>query len=143
MADAVSKNSSKDNLGQTFILHKGMEEQKPLDFASEDDECCSRPFTYDEVLQSLEKSRGAAVGPDRIRCRLLKHLPGSSGGCLLQIVGAVWEGESFPPLWSQTAVVPVPEHGKNHSDPNGCRLMALTCVCRAMGDDRWALDVVS
>ena len=86
IANTISKNSSKDNVSQKFTLHKRLEEQKPLDFTSENNECYNEPFTYDEILQSLEKSHDTAVGPDQIHYQLIKHLPRPAKECLLQIL---------------------------------------------------------
>jgi hypothetical protein len=50
-------------MSQKFTLHKSVEDQKPLDFTSENNECYNEPFT-DEMLQSLEKSHDTDIGPD-------------------------------------------------------------------------------
>jgi potassium voltage-gated channel Eag-related subfamily H protein 8 len=86
-------------MSQKFTLHKNLEEQKPLDFTSENNECYNEPFTYDEMLQSLEKSHDTAVGPDQIHYQLIKHLPRPARECLLQIFNTIWESGNLPPSW--------------------------------------------
>jgi hypothetical protein len=71
IVNTISENSSTDNMSSNFILNKNTEEQKPLDFTPENNECYNEPFTYDELLKSLEKSHDTAVGPDQIHYQLL------------------------------------------------------------------------
>jgi potassium voltage-gated channel Eag-related subfamily H protein 8 len=93
-------------MSPNFILNKNTEEQNPLDFTPENNECYNEPFTYDELLESLEKSHDIAVGPDQIHYQILKHLPKPSKEYLLYIFNNIWEGGDFPPSWSQATIIP-------------------------------------
>jgi potassium voltage-gated channel Eag-related subfamily H protein 8 len=104
-----------------------------LDFTPENNECYSEPFTYDEMLQSLEKSHNTAVGPERIHYQLIKHLHGPAKECLLL----------FLTLSGKVAIRHLPGHWLQLSlslnkeritrDPNNYRPIALTsCVCKTM-----------
>ena len=104
-----------------------------MDFTPENNECYNEPFSYDELLKSLDKSHDTAVGPDQIHYQIIKHLPKPTKECLLHIFNTIWESGNFPPSWSQATIIPIPKPGKDHSDPNNYRPIALTsCVCKTM-----------
>ena len=54
----------------------------------------------------------------------------------------------FPLSWSQAIVIPIPKPGKDNTDPNNYRPIALTsCICKTM--DRminkrlvWFLEII-
>ena len=70
IGQTISKNSSKVDLSPKFNAYKNAQEKKFLDFTSENKECYNEPFTFDELLQSLNNSHDTAVCPDTGRLRL-------------------------------------------------------------------------
>ena len=74
----ISKNSSKDNMSPKFTAYKNRKDDKSLLFTSEIKEFYNEPFTFEELLQSLNNSYDTAVGSDQIHY----HLPRKSKECL-------------------------------------------------------------
>ena len=63
----------------------------------------------------MEKSSDSAVGPDDIHYQMLKHLPQDALRTLLYIINQLWSSESFPSLWQQAVVLPIPKADKSLS----------------------------
>ena len=64
---------------------------------------------------------------------MLKHLPPSSLQALLEIFNDMWETGKFPESWELATVIPVPKPGKDHTEPNNYRPIALTsCLCKTL-----------
>ena len=65
---------------------------------------------------------------------------------ILEIYNYIWQWGDFPDCWSEATIIPIPKPGKDHSDPNNYRPIALTsCVCwtlERMTNDRfvWYLE---
>ena len=86
-----------------------------------------------ELKQALQKSNDSAVGPDDIHYKLLTNLPESSLTLLLTVFNSIWESGIFPPSWREATIVAIPKPGKDPSDPNNYRPIALTsCLCKTM-----------
>ena len=52
---------------------------------------------------------------------------------LLDIYNYIWQSGDFPQCWSEATVIPIPQPGKDHSDPNNYRPISLTsCVCKTL-----------
>ena len=101
-----------------------------MKFTSDNTEEYNQPFSLLELKQALQKSNDSAVGPDDIHYKLLTNLPESSLTLLLAVFNSVWESGIFPPSWREATIVVIPKPGKDSSDPNNYRLIALTsCLC--------------
>ena len=86
-----------------------------------------------ELTDSLHNAHDTATGPDDVHYQLLKHLPDNSLAVLLNMFNNIWMSGSFPATWQQAIVIPIPKPGKDHSDPNNYRPIALTsCICKTM-----------
>ena len=97
------------------------------------DEYYNREFAVDELKSSLSRAHDTVEGPDKIHYQLLKHLPPESLSLLLDIYNYIWQSGNFPDYWSEATVIPIPKPGKDHSDPNNYRPIALTsCVCKTL-----------
>jgi len=89
---------------------------------------------------AIEKSSDSAVDPDDILYQMLKHLPQD------YIINQLWSSASFPSLWQQAVLLPIPKVDKDKSDPNSYHPIALTsCLCKVvkcMINDRlvWYLE---
>ena len=133
IASTLEKNSSSDNHSPSFQRHKTEFEKTNLKFDSDNDEIYNSPFSLTELKEALLKSNDSAAGIDEVHYTLLRHLPAASLNLLLKVFNHVWEGESFPASWRKAIVVPIPKPGKDHSDPNNYRPIALTsCLCKTM-----------
>ena len=104
-----------------------------MKFTSNNTEDYNQPFSLLELKQALQKSNDSAVGPDDIHYKLLTNLPESSSTLLLTVFNSIWESEIFPPSWKEATIVAIPKPGKDSSDPNNYRPIALTsCLCKMM-----------
>ena len=104
-----------------------------MKFTSDNTEDYNRPFSLLELKQALQKSNDSAVGPDDIHYKLLTNLPESSLTLLLTVFNSIWDSEIFPPSWREATIVEIPKPGKDSSDPNNYRPIALTsCLCKTM-----------
>ena len=102
-------------------------------FTSCNDEYYNRTFSEEELKTSLNRAHDTAEGPDKIHYQLLKHLPTETLSLLLEIYNYIWQSGDFPDCWSEATIIPIPKPGKDHSDPNNYRPIALTsCVCKTL-----------
>ncbi|WP_419606317.1 RNA-directed DNA polymerase, partial [Thiolapillus sp.] len=63
----------------------------------------------------------------------LTNLQESSLTLLLTVFNSIWESGIFPPSWREATIVAIPKPGKDSSDPNNYRPIALTsCLCKTM-----------
>ena len=68
-----------------------------------------------------------------VHYQFLKHLPFTSLSILLDILNDVWQSVDFPSSWKEALVIPIPKPGKDSSDPNNDRPIALTsCHCKTL-----------
>ena len=70
---------------------------------------------------------------DQIHYCLLTHLCEDALVVLLDIFNKIWTSGVFPPSWREAVVVPIPKPGRDSSNPNNYRPIALTsCLCKTM-----------
>ena len=86
-------------------------------------------------------------GLEDIRYQFLKHLPESALQAVLDLMNGIWEAGDMRSIWKLANVIPIPipKHGKDHSEPSHYRPIALTsCVCKTMerriNDRLWFLE---
>ena len=69
---------------------------------------------------------------------MLKHLPENSLEILLNIFNYIWTTGKFPEDWTYATIIPIPKPGKDPTEPNNYRPMALTsCLCKTL---TWFLE---
>ena len=84
-------------------------------------------------MDSIKKSNHSAVSPDEVHNEFLKQLPDESVKCLLKLYNNIWVNGTFPETWRQSIIVPIPKSGKDTSNPQNYRPIALTsCLCKTM-----------
>ena len=133
LAEGFAKNSSSENYSSTFQHVKEKAERTPLMFKSNNEKEYNRPFSLNELLDSLNKAHDTAVGPDEVHYQLLKHLPRESLKLLLAIYNDIWVSGNVPDSWKEATVIPIPKPGKDHTDPKHYRPISLTsCVCKTL-----------
>lgn len=133
LADEFALNSSTHHYTSEFQAFKAKAEREHLNFTSVSLQPYNAPFTLLELELSLKSSHDTAVGPDEIHYQFLKHLPLNALMALLSIFNNIWEGGSFPLVWRNATVVPIPKPGKDISNPTNYRPIALTsCLCKTM-----------
>ena len=92
-----------------------------MDFESDKDEKYNVDFSKREIIKSIAQAADSATGPDEIHYQLLKHLPDVSLDLFLLLLNNLWQSQDFP------------KPGKDRTDPNNYRPIALTsCLCKIM-----------
>ena len=63
----------------------------------------------------------------------MKHLPDSSLSVLLKTFNDIWETGDVPKSWKEATIIPIPKPGKDNTNPNNYRPIALTsCICKTL-----------
>ena len=133
LASTFAKNSSSNNYTSNFRSYKTQTERKSLNFVSNNAENYNSTFSLRELQSSLHYSKNTASGPDDIQYQILKNLPYSGMLVLLSIFNHIWEKGPFPPSWRKAMVIAIPKPGKDNTEPNNHRPIALTsCICKTM-----------
>lgn len=82
---------------------------------------------------NIKRCHNTTVRPDDVHYKFLRQLPGESLELLLKIYNNRWINSSFPDIWKQTTIIPVPKPEKDNSDPENYRPISLTsCLCKTM-----------
>ena len=133
LASQFCSNSSTSHYSKDFQKYKKEQEKIKLNFKSSNNEEYNTPFNLDELKDAISKAHDTATGPDEVHYQMLKHLPPSSLQALLEIFNDMWETGKFPESWELATVIPVPKPGKDHTEPNNYRPIALTsCLCKTL-----------
>ena len=133
LASTFAKKSSSENYSEQFQRIKAKEEKKKLSFKSNNTEHYNKLFTLKKLKTALEKAHDSCPGSDKVHYQFLKHLPFTSISILLDIFHDVWQSGDCPSSWKETLVIPIPKPGKDSSDPNNYRPVALTsCLCKTL-----------
>ena len=68
-----------------------------------------KPFSLEELQDTLHIAHDTSAGPNEIHYQLLKHLPNSSQLLLLNIFNKIWISDNFLSDWRKAIVMPVPK----------------------------------
>ena len=132
LAETFFKNFS-SQFNTEFYKIKPTLEKKKIKFSSNNSEEYNKPFTLTELVDSIKKSNHSAVSPDEVHNEFLKQLPDESFKCLLKLYNNIWVNGTFPETWRQSIIVLIPKSGKDTSNPQNYRPIALTsCLCKTM-----------
>ena len=133
LADAFLKNSSSKNYTEKFKNIKQQKEKRNLKFSSDNPETYNQPFSLSELEDALSKAHDSSPGPDDIHYQFLKHLPDTSLSVLLKTFNDIWETGNVPKSWKEATIILIPKPGKDKSNPNNYRSIALTsCICKTL-----------
>ena len=119
-------NSSSFIYSESFRKIKTEQEKVKLSFKSQNNEIYSKDFNLYEFVETIQLSHDSATGPDKIHYQMPKHLPDNSLKTFLNIFNYIWTTGKFPEDWHYATIIPIPKHGKNPSEPNNYRPIALT-----------------
>ena len=79
-----------------------------------------------ELKSAINKANDSLPGTNKVHYQFLKHLPTNILSFLLDIFNNVWVSGEFPSSWKEALVIPIPKPGKDSSNPNNYRPIALT-----------------
>ena len=86
-----------------------------------------------ELKDALSKAHDSSPGPDGIHYQFLKYLPDSSLSVLLKTFNDIWESGNVPKSWKEATIILIPKPGKDNTNQNNYRLIALTsCICKTL-----------
>ena len=130
---ALEFNSSSANYSPEFLTIKAAQERIRLDFSTNQPMSYNIPFSMDELTDSIRKGKDSAPGADQIHYQFLVHLPVSVLEILLESYNKIWTTGSFPDCWREAIIIPLLKPGKDETNPNSYRPIALTsCLCKIM-----------
>jgi hypothetical protein len=92
------------------------------------------PLTYNELKIALASVRtNTSPGPDHIPYILLKNLSPSDLSILLRFYNSIWTEGHYPKMWRVSLVIPMLKQGKDRSDLNSYRPIALSnCISKLL-----------
>ena len=133
LAESFHQNSSSSHYCAEFQAIKERVESKSCSFPEDDGKDYNLPFNMNELIDAILKSNNSAPGPDEIHYQIIRHLPKECLQILLSLFNRIWTTDYFPSSWREAVIIPVPKPGKDHSNPNNYRPIALTsCLCKTM-----------
>ena len=133
LATSFAAKSSPDHYQEKFRKIRDKEKENTLDFESDNEEKYNVDFSKRELVKSIAQATDSATGPDEIHYQFLKHLPDVSLDLLLLLLNDLWQSQDFPDGWREATVIPIPKPGKDRTDPNNYRPIAMTsCLCKIM-----------
>lgn len=92
-----------------------------------------REFTLFELKKALAESKKTSPGKDEICNEMIKHLSDNSLCIILKLFNKVWESGILPAEWKHGVIIPIAKPGKDQSQPNNYRPIALTSnICKLM-----------
>ncbi len=90
-------------------------------------------FTLYELKKALAGVKQTSPGRDDICNEMVKHLSENSLYIVLSLFNKVWESGKLPADWKYGVIVPIAKPGKDHTQPNNYRPIALTSnLCKLM-----------
>lgn len=139
-AKQFAKVSSSENHSADFKKHKAdLEENRADMFTNKAHETAASQelniiFTRDELNLAITRlTKGKSPGQDRILPDFLIHLPDSAKQVLLNFYNKIWNDGHIPKKWKNAIVVPILKPGKDETNAESYRPIALTsAVCKLM-----------
>ena len=133
LAQTFEKNSSSEHYSDEFQDIKSQKESSNLNFKTNKTFSYNKKFSLRDLKRSLKKSNDSSPGIDQIHYQILKHLPDQTLKFLLKLVNGYWDTGTFPDCWRSALLFPIPKPGKDSTDSNNYRPIALTsCICKTV-----------
>ena len=134
IANSISFCSSSTNYRAGFVdFAREKYYLPPSAFDSDNTENYNTLFTMTELQNAILTARDASVGPDKLHYSFFRHLPRTTLFFLLDTLNALWSQHVFPDAWKDAIIIPIPKEGRDGSDPQNYRPIALTsCMGKLM-----------
>lgn len=131
LAEHFHKESSNEAYSYQFQQKKKKEEKTPIKFKKHCNPKMNKEFSVSELLFQLDRLTGTSPGPDEIHNLMIKHLPYYIKIKLLEAYNNVWKNGSFPEIWRESILVPIPKPGKCPNTPDNLRPICLSsCILK-------------
>ena len=132
-AETFAANSSDKHYSEEFLKFKNSIPPLANTDNEDNENDLNKKFEIEELKSVLLSSKNSSPGPDSIPNILLKELPDSALKTLLDMYNIIYTKKLFPDIWRKAIVIPIPKPGKNKSDKNNYRPIALTCnMCKIL-----------
>lgn len=118
--------SSNNNYSNYFKNIKTFEEQREMNFQSDNSEVYNSAFNMNEFEYSINKNRNSAIGPDNISYEMIQHLPIHAKQYCLKMFNKFWSDSFFPSKWKESTIIPILKPNKDASKTENYRPISLT-----------------
>lgn len=135
LATTFAKIHSIENLDDTFLkrrqeiskIHNVRIKKERTDSNMDED------FNIFELKIAFNNSRNTTPGRDMISYSMLKNLPEEAIKALLELYNQIWKESILPKEWKSAIVIPIVKPGKDATQSNNYRPIALTStMCKVM-----------
>ena len=127
IAHQIAHNSSNNNYSPDFLAETRRLQVPPLEvFHSVEEEDYNSNFSFQELQLAIASSGQTSVGPDQLHYDFFRHLPSTTLQVILQTFNNIWQSHVFPESWKESIIIALPKPGKDKSNPNSYRPIALT-----------------
>jgi len=145
LAQAFAENCRNKNYTKEFLINKEKFENEVKQRANTDvpekpesmdmpSKILNEEFTYSELVSAVAQCKNStSPGEDDITYEMLKHLPKGSLEVILKFYNRIWEAGTLPKAWKHAIVLPFIKPGKDPSNADSYRPIALTsALCKVM-----------
>lgn len=115
-----------DKLSPSIVPNQDLLPSLPYPLTSQ--EGLNANFSFSELQSALDGLIDSSPGQDGIPYSFLKNATDKSKSYYLQIVNLFYEYGVIPEPWKTQVIIPILKPGKNPSDPNSRRPIALSTV---------------
>ena len=122
--------SSTNNYTDIFKARKeGMEDkgyEKLLTHYKDNSDSYNEPFTLQELKDAIGETTDTSPGKDKIAYTMFRKFREKSLSILLLFINRIWFLQELPSQWKHSIIIPSIKQGKDPSDPQSYRPIALT-----------------
>ena len=130
MVKTFAKVSSTNNYTDTFLSRKQSMEDKGyeelLKHFKDNSHSYNEPFTLQELKDAIGETTDTSPGKDKITYTMFKKFRDKSLSILLLFFNRIWFLQELPTEWKHSIIIPSFKQGKDPSDPQSYRPIALT-----------------
>jgi len=132
LVDMYSSRSDGTSEDVQFTQHKTVSESIPLLIINDNEDSMNRDFDEEDLNRALSSCKSKSAGPDGIPYDMIKRIPDSQTGHLLNFYNYVWQ-KGLPEQWREAFIIPIHKQGKPTSIPSSYRPIAITnCLCKVL-----------
>lgn len=125
-----AKVSSNVNYSKKFTADKkhieDKEYEKLLQYYKDNSASYNEPFTLQELKDAIADTNDSSPGKDRVAYSMFKQFSNKSLSVILLFMNRIWFLQKLPCQWKHSVIIPSFKTGKDPSDPQSYRPIALT-----------------
>lgn len=125
--------SSDDNYTETFRRYRRTQEERIVNFNTNQYRSYNEQITANEIKYALSNANETSPGEDGITYSMIKHAHGTMLEVILKMFNRIYEEGVFPDKWRTSIIIPILKNGKDPKSPTSYRPISLTnCLCKLM-----------